>query len=389
MIADAGAAARVSGFMTHLRRHGFAVGPLETELVLSVLAAEEFFDAAGVRLVLKTLLSGNREQWTRFDDLFDVYWLGRGLRVVAAAQAGGVRNRSARPEIWDKVLPGEETTPVTSRAEHPQGNGEGPAGRGAGRLIASRSDALSRTDLRTLVTPEEAAEAERIAERLARAIRYRLTRRRTPARRGKMIDLRRTIRRNLSRGGEPIELRRKHRPERPVKLVVLLDVSGSMSVYSRYFLNFVRGLIGGGLHADAFLFHTRLVHIANPLREQDRNVAMARLSLMADGFGGGTRIATSLKTFNDGYSKEALGSRSVIIVMSDGYDTDSPEALAVELRRLKRRAHRLVWLNPLLGWKGYAPVARAMAVALDYVDCFATAHSLASLAALEEQLARL
>jgi uncharacterized protein with von Willebrand factor type A (vWA) domain len=389
MIADAGAAARVSGFMTHLRRHGFAVGPLETELVLSVLAAEEFFDAAGVRLVLKTLLSGNREQWTRFDDLFDVYWLGRGLRVVAAAQAGGVRNRGPRPEIWDKVLPREETASAMGRTEHSQGSGEGPGGRGTGRLIASRSDALSRTDLRTLVTPEEAAEAERIAERLARAIRYRLSRRRTPARRGEMIDLRRTIRRNLSRGGEPIELRRKHRPERPVKLVVLLDVSGSMSVYSRYFLSFVRGLIGGGLYADAFLFHTRLVHIANPLRERDRNVAMARLSVTAEGFGGGTRIATSLRTFNDRYSKEALGSRSVVIVMSDGYDTDSPEALAVELRRLKRRAHRLVWLNPLLGWKGYAPVARAMAVALDYVDCFATAHSLASLAALEDQLARL
>ena len=141
-----------------------------------------------------------------------------------------------------------------------------------------------------------------------------------------MIDLRRTIRRNLSRGGEPIELRRKHGPERPVKLVVLLDASGLMSVYSRYFLNFVRGLIGRWLHADAFLFHTRLVHIADALRERDRNVAMARLSLMADGFGGGTRIATSLKTFNDRYATETLNSRSVVIVMSDGYDTDSPEA---------------------------------------------------------------
>jgi uncharacterized protein with von Willebrand factor type A (vWA) domain len=116
---------------------------------------------------------------------------------------------------------------------------------------------------------------------------------------------------------------------------------------------------------------------------------MTKLSLMADGFGGGTRIATALKTFNDRYAKETLDSRSVVIVMSDGYDTDPPEALAVELKRLKRRAHRLVWLNPLLGWKNYEPVARAMAVALDYIDCFARAHSLASLAALEGELARL
>jgi uncharacterized protein with von Willebrand factor type A (vWA) domain len=386
----AGAAVRMTGFMAHLRRRGFPVGPAETQLVLSVLAAEEFPGAAAVRLALKTLLSGNREQWARFDELFDAYWLGRGLRVVAPARAdASVRSRSLRPEIWDKVLPREETASAMGWAEHSQENGGGPDGRSTGRLIASRSDALSRTDLRRLITPEETAEAERIAERLARAIRYRLSRRRTPARRGETIDIRRTIRRNLSRGGEPIELRHKQRPERPVKLVVLLDASGSMEVYSRYFISFVRGLIGRWLHADAFWFHTRLVHIAGALRERDANVAMARLSLMADGFGGGTRIATSLKTFNDRYAKAALDRRSVVIVMSDGYDTDSPEALTVELKRLKRRAHSLVWLNPLLGWKNYEPVARAMTAALDYVDCFAPAHSLASLAALEGELARL
>ena len=196
------------------------------------------------------------------------------------------------------------------------------------------------------------------------------------------------IRRNLSRGGEPLALRRKHRPDRPVKLVVLLDVSGSIRVYSRYFVNFVRGLIGQWLRADVFLFHTRLVRITDALRKRDANHAMARLSLIADGFGGGIKIATSLKAFNDGYAKGTLGSRSLVIIMSDGCDTDAPEALAVELGRLKRRTRRLVWLNPLLGWKQYAPVARAMAVALAYVDCFATAHSLASLAALEDELAR-
>jgi uncharacterized protein len=375
------ATARVSGFMTHLRRNGFAVGPGETELVLSTLAADEFVLATAARLALKTQLSGNREQWVRFDELFDAYWFGQHRKLIAGADA----YHHSRPDIWNKVLPPDELARTTSQT----GNGEGPEGHGSGRLIASPSDALSRTDLRMLVTPEEIAEAERVADRLARAIRYRLSRRRMPRRRGETIDLRRTIRRNLSRGGEPLELRRKYRPERPVKLVVLLDVSGSMKLYSGFFLNFVRGLVAQWLQADAFLFHTRLVRIADALREPDPRRAMARLSTIAMGFGGGTRIATSLKTFNDRYAKETLNTRSVVIVMSDGYDTDSPEALAVELKRLKQRARRLVWLNPMLGWKDYAPVARAMAVALDYVDCFATAHSLASLALLEDELARL
>ena len=151
---------------------------------------------------------------------------------------------------------------------------------------------------------------------------------------------------------------------------MVFDASGSMEVYSRYLINFVRGVIGRWLHADPSCFI--------------RGWCISPMRCASD-----TRIATALKTFNDRYAKETLHRRAVVIVMSDGYDTDSPEALAVEPRRLKRRAHRLVWLNPLLGWKGYAPVARAMAVALDYVDCFATAHSLASLAALEGELARL
>jgi uncharacterized protein len=376
------AVARLSGFMTHLRRNGFAVGPGETELVLSTLAADEFVLATAARLALKTLLSGNREQWAGFDKLFDAYWFGHDRKLVEGAGAQAYTH--PRPDIWIKVLPPDETARAVGRT----GNGEAPEEYG-GPLIASPSDALSRADLRTLVTPDEVAEAEQIADRLARAIRYRLSRRRIPLRRGEVIDLRRTIRRNLSHGGEPLELRRKHRPERPVKLVVLLDVSGSMKLYSRYFLNFVHGLVAQWLQADAFLFHTRLVRISDALRDRDPSRATERLSVIAEGFGGGTRIATSLKTFNDRYAKETLNTRSVVIVMSDGYDTDSPEALAVELRRLKQRARRLVWLNPLLGWKDYAPVARAMAVALDYIDCFATAHSLASLALLEDELARL
>jgi uncharacterized protein with von Willebrand factor type A (vWA) domain len=384
------ASSRVAGFMALLRRNGFAVGPGETELVLSTLAETGLADAATIRLGLKTMLSGDRTHWERFDGLFDAYWFDRGLRVVAPAPGrAGATGERRRPDVWDKILPPGETG-STGPAEHAaegRAGSDGPGG--TGRLLASGQEALARVDLRRLTSAAEIAEAERVAERLASAMRYRLSRRRTPARRGDTIDLRRTIRRSLPRGGEPVELLRKHRPERPVNLVVLLDVSGSMNIYSRYFLSFVRGLVGTWLRTDVLLFHTRLVRITEALHERDAMRAMGRLSLLAEGFGGGTRIATALKSFNDRYAKTALDSRSVVIVMSDGYDTDPPEALTAELRRLKRRARRLIWLNPLLGWKDYAPVARAMAAALPFIDFFAAAHSLASLAALEGELARL
>jgi uncharacterized protein with von Willebrand factor type A (vWA) domain len=383
------ASSRVAGFMAHLRRNGFAVGPGETQLVLSTLAETGLAEAVIVRLSLKTMLSGDRTHWERFDELFDAYWFDRGLRVVEPAPGRAAAGERRRPDVWDKILPSGEKG-ATGAAEHASEGRDGSAGPGGtGRLLASGHEALTRVDLRRLTSAAEIAEAERVAERLARAIRYRLSRRRTPARRGDTIDLRRTIRRSLPRGGEPVELLRKHRPERPANLVVLLDVSGSMKIYSRYFLSFVRGLVGTWLRTDVFLFHTRLVRITEALRERDTMRAMGRLSLLAEGFGGGTRIAMALKSFNDRYAKTALDSRSVVIVMSDGYDTDPAEALSAELRRLKRRARRLVWLNPLLGWKDYAPVARAMAAALPFIDCFAAAHSLESLAALEGELARL
>jgi uncharacterized protein with von Willebrand factor type A (vWA) domain len=384
-----GAAQRMTGFMAQLRRNGFAVGPGETELALTIVAATDLADAAGTRLALKTMLSGDRPQWERFDALFDAFWFGRGVKTALRIESGGTTRRDdRRPRIWDKLLPADLGSAALGPLECVSG-ADADAPDGSGRIVATRSAALSRADLRNLTSPKEMEEAELVAERLARAIRYRLSRRRVPARRGDTMDLRRTIRRSISRGGEPMELLRRRRPERPVRLVVLLDVSGSMRLYSRYLVAFVRGLLGQWLQADAFLFHTRLIHISEVLRERDRGRAMDRLSLMVEGFGGGTLIAGSLRAFNDRFAKAALNSRSVVIIMSDGYDTDPPASLVAELVRLKRRARRLVWLNPLLGWRDYAPVARAMAAALPYIDCFATAHSLDSLAALEGELARL
>lgn len=383
MRSAAAPAARLAGFVAELRRHAFPLGPGESELALSLLASCDLADTTTARLVLKTVLSGSREEWARFDDLFDAYWFGRrGRRREESVDA-----EPPRPAIWDW------RAPAGAAALAP---GEAPAAGSSAvrqatatlRLAASPSESRAAADLRTLTTPEDMAEAERIAIRLARAMRRRLVRRLHAVRRGRRIDLRRTIRCNLARGGEPIELRLRRRRERPAKLVALLDVSGSMKPYSRFFLAFLRGLVGA-LRTDAFLFHTRLVPVGAALREPDPQRALARLSPIASGFGGGTRIAASLKAFNDRHATRSLGARAIAIVISDGYDTDPPALLVAELARLKRRARRLVWLNPLLGAADYAPAGRAMTAALAFIDCFAAAHSTASLAALEDEFARL
>jgi uncharacterized protein with von Willebrand factor type A (vWA) domain len=201
--------------------------------------------------------------------------------------------------------------------------------------------------------------------------------------------LRRTIHRSIATGGTPMELVHRHRIDKPLRLVVLLDASGSMSLYSSVFVRFMHGVVDHFREAEAFLFHTRLVHVSDALREKDAARAVDRMSLMAQGVGGGTKIGESLKTFNTWHAKRVINSRTAVMIVSDGYDTGEPDALATEMRALRRRCRRIIWLNPMIGWDGYSPEARGMQAAMPYIDLFAPAHNLASLQALEPYLARI
>jgi len=157
---------------------------------------------------------------------------------------------------------------------------------------------------------------------------------------------------SVATGGEPLRLFRRARPDRPANIVALCDVWGLMTVCARVFLSFLKGLIGAIPGADAYLFHTRLVRITDALRDPDPLRAINRLSLMAQGFGGGTRIGGALAAFNRGHARARVNGRSVAIVLSDGYDTDPPGMIGAELARLRKRGCRIVWLNPLLCWQG-------------------------------------
>ena len=383
-----GPADRLAGFVAHLRLNGIAAGLPETETAMAALARVDAARIGEVRSALRAVCVSDAEQNGRFDDLFDAYWLNRGRERQRETASNAARNALAESGKNYRLAPGASADAGEADAPDDAPDG-GATGAGTGRLVASRIDNIDKTDLRKLMTPQDLERAQRVAEQIARAIRDRRSRRRKAALRGARLDMRRVLRRSVSRGGEPIDLFYRTRPDRPVRLVALLDVSGSMTVYARVFLAFLKGLVSADRRTEAYLFHTRLVRISDALRDGDTLRAVNRLSLMAQGFGGGTRIGANLQQFNAQYAAQSVNGRSVVVILSDGYDTDPPEILAGQLARLKRRGARIVWLNPLKGWAGYAPVARGMAAALPFLDHFAAAGTLADLAALEPELNRM
>ncbi|MEP4190313.1 MAG: VWA domain-containing protein, partial [Sneathiella sp.] len=281
-------ASRMVGFITHLRLNDFALGPAETELALRVIGGA-VLTIQEARQTLKILLTSQHTEWQQFDDLFEAYWLQHGIerKRWQASDNTQKKHKTPLPKAWEAHLAGDSF----KRGHQPQIETEGEqsvAGDATGRLISTDKTSLFKTDLRQFVSPDEIRDAEKLALKLAKAIRYRLSRRHRIAARGNRLDLRRTIHRSLSTGGEPLSLDYRTRPDKPVRLVIFLDVSGSMKQYSRFFLQFIKGIISQWVEADAYLFHTRLVRVTDALREKDSMKAMTRLSLMAEGFGGGT-----------------------------------------------------------------------------------------------------
>jgi uncharacterized protein with von Willebrand factor type A (vWA) domain len=376
---------RVAGFVRTLRDNGFKVGLAETRDALAVLASPAAARPSALRPALKALFCATHSDWERFDEIFDAFWLGRGMRRAQTPSGMPTESRAPSRRLDDARAAGPMGAPdhVERRDE-----GETDAARQGRREGASRTEVLASADLRHIVDPDDIAKAHALAARLARAMRARLVRRQQVRRRGRRLDLRRTIHRNVSHGGTPVDLVWRARKIKPLRLVVLLDASGSMSLYTAFFVRFLHGVLDAFREAEAFVFHTRLAHVSPSLRDRDVTRAVDRLALMAQGIGGGTRIGESLATFNRWHAARVINSRTAVMVVSDGYDTGEPERLAAEMARLRRRCRRIVWLNPLLGWRDYSPQARGMQAALPYVDLFAPAHNLESLAALETYLAK-
>jgi uncharacterized protein with von Willebrand factor type A (vWA) domain len=382
-------AGKLAAFLKTLRDNGFPIGLAEGQDAASLMSAGYAAKPGLLRSAFKHLFSARKSDWEKFDGIFDAFWLGK--RVRSRSITAGSAKAANNPSLKSLQDAGARHAGNQSATDQIPTGDDAPEGRsGEGRMEgASRAENLAEVDFRKLADPDQIEQAHAAAAQLAKTMRTRLSRRDLARRRGYRLDLRRTIHNNISHGGVPIDLVRRRRKQKPLRLVILLDASGSMSLYTGVFLRFIHGVLDEFREAEAFLFHTRLAYVSGAMKEKDAGRALDRLSLLAQGAGGGTKIGESLKTFNRWHAARVIHSRTVVMIVSDGYETGDAALLGREMAALAKRCRRIVWLNPMMAWEGYAPEAAGIKAALPHVDLYAPANTLQSLTALEPYLARL
>ena len=273
-------------------------------------------------------------------------------------------------------------------AEDPQDQQEDPGAQRDQVATFSASELLRHKDFGDL-SPHELSEVRRLIADLRWRAATRKLRRTRRATSGPHLDPRRALRENLSHGGEILTLPRRTPRRKPRPLVLICDISGSMARYTGLLLRFLHALRQGRGGVETFVFGTRLTRITRQLRTRDTEQALAEVAGEVLDWGGGTRIGDSLSAFNRVWGRRVLGHDATVVIISDGWDRGEPLILSAEMAHLQRLAHRLVWLNPLLGLTGYEPLTRGMRAALPHIDDFLSAHNLASLEMLARFLERL
>ncbi|WP_407660439.1 vWA domain-containing protein [Kaistia algarum] len=378
---DSGAflADNIVRFGRMLRRAGLPVGPdriaeavRATELV-GIASRQDFRAALGA-----TLLSGH-DQEAVFDVAFGLFWRSGHLEAPVLAQKPP---SSKSGPLAEPPLPGSARAVSALFDFADTESPEEPTERQL-RLAVSSAEALRRRDFAQM-SADEVREVERVVASMRLPDDERPTRRRVAARRGE-IDPRRTFRLALRSGGELILPAYRKRAERPPPVVALLDISGSMSAYSRIVLHFLHAL-SRHRRVETFLFGTRLTNVSRPLRQRDADAALAACSASVADWSGGTRIGAALAEFNRLWSRRVLGQGAIVLLVTDGLEREDVEALAAEADKLQRSCRRLVWLNPLLRYDGFQAKARGIRALLPYVDELRSIHSLGSVEGLVRAL---
>jgi uncharacterized protein with von Willebrand factor type A (vWA) domain len=356
------------GFARTLRHAGLAATPDRVPAMLAAAAALGADDPAGVYWAGRLTLCSEPDDLPIYDAAFQAYF---GAKRPAAPRS----------------LPVSVTLPQVSA---PFAAGTGDRDDEPAELLslsASPVEVLRHRDVGELSTVER-AEVRRLVALLAPATAPRRSRRYRPARRG-TVDVHRTVRAALRQGGEPARLARQSRRKKSRRLVLLLDVSGSMAPYADALLRFGHAAVRRRpTLTEVFTLGTRLTRVTRALRHRDPDAALRAAGATIPDWHGGTRLADSLRAFLDRWGQRGTARGAVVVVCSDGWEFGDPAALATQVERLSRLAYRLVWVNPHRGKPGYAPLAGGMAAALPYLDDFVAGHSLTALEELVGVIAR-
>jgi uncharacterized protein with von Willebrand factor type A (vWA) domain len=364
---------RLTGFVSFLRENGFQVGVDDATLLVDMASRIGVLDRQILRWSAQSLLCRHAADQQRFGELFESWFLPPNRRHYVESRGGGP-GPLERGASHSGGNDGSECIP-TSAADHSGAMGSEQGA--ATQRGASEAETLAKADFRHLHQPNEMRELEALMRSFAFRLR-KLTLRRETAGGSLRIDIPGTARLSVSHGGEPIELAFRKRRQTPPRLILLLDVSRSMSLYSFFFLRLARALQAVRLDTPAFIWHTQLSGVSEALKDPDPWRAQERLQLLSAGWAGGTRIGDCLEQFEREH-RGIVHSRTAIIVVSDGYDTGDPARLTAAVRRLRRRARRFVWLNPLAASSDYQPVTRSMQAVLPELDLFAAANNLTSI----------
>ena len=359
-----------------LREGGLEVGPGRLQDALRSLDQVDLTSREEVYHALRCTLVSRRDDIDAFDMAFAAFW-ERAPRTAPDQPVDLGLQVSERPPQQAPAA-----APAPSAAERPED--DSPP-----MLVASSRDELLRRKDFADMTSAELRRVRRLIAALPAAAPTRRSQRLRPGRAGDVLDMRRTLQAAIHTEGMPLRLAYRRRKLVPRKLVFLCDVSGSMEPYARAMIMFLEAAARAGRHVEAFAFGTRLSRLTPQLRDLDPARSLRLAGAAMPDWGGGTRIGESLRAYNELYGRRGLTRGAVAVVVSDGWERGDLGLLDAELGRLRRQAHRLVWVNPLKGHTGFEPLAGGMRVALHHSDVFVEGHNLAALEALAEVLAAL
>jgi uncharacterized protein with von Willebrand factor type A (vWA) domain len=387
-------AGNIIHFARALRRAGLPIGPGRVIDAIRAVEAAGFTEKRDFYWTLHACFVNRPEHRLVFAQVFRLYWRDpRYLEHMMAMMIPAVRGvqeerktQSAEKRAAEALLDGAEAPDL--QEQEPEGETQIEVD---ASLTMSTQERLRTLDFEQMSTAEM-AEAKRMIARLSLPVKPIASRRMQPSLLGRKVDAARTLRRAMRQGGDLHQIAIKQSRPRWPNLVVLCDISGSMSQYSRMVLHFLHAVANekgaGWAKVHAFTFGTRLTNITRHLHQRDVDAALAAAGAEAQDWEGGTRIGACLEDFNRDWSRRVMGQGAVVLVITDGLDRDDPARLSRQMERLHLSARRLIWLNPLLRWDGFAPKARGIAAMLPHVDSFRAGHSIASLEELAAAISR-